>query len=420
MAIAQTEMQTLPRTGDRAGRMVRYDPLRKDLLADPYPAYARLRLERPVYWDRRFGWVVSRYADVVSGVRDPRLSVQRPTAEDPIPVHLQGIAAEVREIRQMQSRWLVCSDPPQHTRLRNAVAAVFCPPMIEQMRQRIQQVVDELLDAVQPADEIDVIGALAYPLPSIIVAELLGVPIEDRNVFRRWADDIAAGSTWTVPILLRAHASQQALVAYLTALVAERRQTPRDDLLTSLVAAADDGLLSEEEVLATCVLLLYVGHETTTNLIGNGTLALLHHPAQRMRLQAEPALIQSAVEELLRYDSPVQAAFRRASVDFELGGESIRQGDHVLLLLGAANRDVEQFAEPDSLDLGRRENRHVSFGLGPHYCIGATLARLEGQIAIATLFRRFPNLRLGPGQLVWRPNVLFRGLEALPVRSGAR
>ena len=408
------------RTAEKRGRgPARYNPLRRELLADPYPSYTRLRVEKPVYWDRRFGWVVSRYADVVRAVRDPRLSTQRPTAEDPIPVHLQGIADEVREIRQMQSRWLVCSDPPQHTRLRNAVGAVFCPPMVERMRTRIQRVVDELLDAVQNADQMDVIGALAYPLPSTIIAELLGVPIADREVFRRWADDIAAGSTWTVPILLRAHASQQALVAYLSALVAVRRETPRDDLLSSLIAAADDGLLSEEEVLATCVLLLYVGHETTTNLIGNGTLALLNDHDQRLRLQSEPALIQSAVEELLRYDSPVQAAFRRAIVDFELGGQSVRQGDHLLLLLGAANRDPEQFVEPDRLNLGRPENRHVSFGLGPHYCIGASLARLEGQIAIETLFRRFPNLRLAPCQLAWRPNVLVSGARG-PARAVRR
>jgi len=393
----------------------RYEPLNVDVIGDPYPSYERLRVESPVHWDRRFGWIISRYADVAAAVRDPRLSAQRPLPGDPIPPHLQRIADKVRDVRELQSRWLLCSDPPQHTRLRSVVGAAFGMRLVGRIRARIQSVVDDLLDAAAQRETLDVIADLAYPLPASIIAELLGVPVADQEMFKVWSDDIAEASTWLAPTLERAHASQQAMVIYLQDLVAQRRRAPRDDLLSALMRDEQGSQLSEQELLATCVFLLFAGHETTTNLIGNAVLAVLRHPRQRQRLQADPGLIGSAIEELLRYDSPVQAAFRRATDDFELGGQHIRQGDHLLLLLGAANRDPEQFPNPDQLDLGRRDNRHVAFGLGPHFCLGAAIARLEGQIALQTLFTRFPNTQLGTGRLTWRPNVLFRGLESLPV-----
>ncbi len=229
-------------------------------------------------------------------------------------------------------------------------------------------------------------------------------------------DDVAEASTLAVPALERAHHGQQALLSYFQDLIAQRRHSLGDDLLSALLSDAQGSQLSEEELLATCVFVLFAGHETTTNLIGNAVLAVLRHPRERLRLESDPALIGSAIEELLRYDSPVQAAFRRALVDFELRDQRIRQGDHVLLLLGAANRDPDQFDEPDTLDLGRRDNRHVAFSLGPHFCLGAAIARLEGQIAVQTLFKRFPAMHLATGPLSWRPNVLFRGLESLAVR----
>jgi cytochrome P450 len=405
--------QLTVRTGATTRR--RYDPLRPDIVADPYPAYARLREESPVYWDRRFGWIVSRYTDVAAAVRDPHLSAQRPLPEDPTPPHLHRIADKVRDVRQHQSKWLLCSDPPQHTRLRNIVGAAFGGSLVEQIRARIQHLVDEQLDIVEQRGTLDVVADLAYPLPATIIAELLGVPVTDREMFKAWSDDIAQASTWMVPTLERAHAGQQALVSYFQALIAQRRRAPGDDLLSALIRDEQGSQLSEEELVATCVFLLFAGHETTTNLIGNAVLAVLRNPLQRQRVQAQPALIGSAIEELLRYDSPVQAAFRRATVDFELRGQHIRPGDHLLLLLGAANRDPEQFEDPDTLDLGRRDNRHVAFSLGPHYCLGAALARLEGQIALRTLLERFPHMQLGTDRLVWQPNVLFRGLASLPV-----
>jgi cytochrome P450 len=277
------------------------------------------------------------------------------------------------------------------------------------------------LDAAADAHEIDLVAALAYPLPATIIADLLGVPIGDRIVFKQWSDDIAAGSTWSASCLHRAHASQVALVDYLTSLVAARPHTADNDerdVLSILLNAQRRGELSHDELMATCVLLLFAGHETTTNLIGNAVLALLRHPRELARLRAEPSLTPSAVEELLRYDSPVQAAFRKALVDVEIRDVTIRRGDHLLLLLGAANRDPRHFDDPERLDLGRRPNRHLAFSSGPHYCLGAVLARLEAEIALETLLRRFPTLQLGGAALTWTPNVLFRGLSSLPVVLG--
>ena len=394
----------------------RFNPLRADIVANPYPSYAHLREESPVHWDRRFGWIVSRYTDVAAALRDPRLSAQRPAPEDPVPPHLQRIADKVRDVRLIQSRWLLCSDPPQHTRLRSVVGAAFGGRLIERIRSRIQHIVDELLDSVEERGTLNVIADLAYPLPVTVIAELLGMPLADREMFKAWSDDVGQSFNWMVPTLERAYASQRALLDYFQDLVAQRRRAPGEDLLSALMSDEQGSQLTEDELLATCVFLLFAGHETTTNLIGNSVLALLRHPRQLQRLQADPALIGTAVEELLRFDSPVQTAFRRATVDFELHGQHIRQSDHVLLLLGAANRDPAQFENPDTLDLGRRENRHLAFSLGPHFCLGAALARLEGQIAIQTLFKRFPSIELDTANLEWRPNVLLRGLESLPVR----
>lgn len=394
----------------------RYNPLRPDMVANPYPSYARLRAESPVFWDRRFGWIVSRYEDVAAALRDPRLSAQRPLPDDPIPPHLRCIADKVRDVRQLQSRWLLCTDPPDHTRLRTIVGGAFGTRLVERIRARIQHLVDGLLDAAKERGSLDVIADLAYPLPATVIAEMLGIPVADREMFKAWSDDIADASTWMVATLERASDSQHALTAYFDDLIAQRRCGLRDDVLSDLMADAQGSQLSHDELLATCVFLLFAGHETTTHLIGNAILAVLQNPGQRRRLAADPALIGSAIEELLRYDSPVQAAFRRATIDLELRGQDIRAGEHVLLLLGAANRDPAQFDDADTLDFGRRNNRHVAFGLGPHFCLGAGLARLEGQIALQTLLARFPRVQLDTDRLEWRPNVLFRGLKSLPVR----
>lgn len=394
-----------------------YHPLHLAVLADPYPSYHRLRAESPVLRDRRFGWVLTRYDDVAAILRDPRASARRPLPDEPIPAQLRPLAREVREIRHLQSSWLLCTDPPRHTRLRALVQAAFTPRVVDAMRRRVQQVVDELLGAVQSAGRMDVIADLAYPLPATIIADLLGVPPADRDAFKGWSDAIAAGFTVTVAATREAYDGQVALTAYMRRLIDRRRAEPADDLLGAVIRAEADGTaLSEEELLATCAMLLFAGHETTTHLIGNGVLALLRHPEQLERLRAEPALIGRAVEELLRYDGPAQVTFRRAAADVDIGGTRVEPGDHLYLLLGAANRDPDQFPHPDELDLGRQDNRHLGFAHGPHYCLGAALARLEAQAAVGTLLDRFRGLRLATEKPAWRRNHVLRGLTALPVQ----
>lgn len=401
---------------DRATTQPRFHPLRADVLVDPYPTYARLREEAPVLWDRRFGWVVFGYEDVAASLKDPRLSARRPGPDDPIPRLLQPIASEVRELRYRQGQWLLCTDAPDHTRLRTLLGAAFSPRMVQRMRLRIQDIVNGLLDRAHGAREFDLIADFAYPLPATIIAELLGVPTADLDLFKSWSDDLAGSFTWAPDTMRRAHAAIEELTAYVGGLVARQRQAPGDTLLGALLQAQTEGAgLGDEELVAQGVMLLFAAHETITGLIGNATLALLRHPDQLARLRTKPPLIESAVEELLRFDSPTQATFRSVAADVELRGQHLRQGEPVLLMLGSANRDPVQFVEPDALDLGRRDNRHLAFSHGPHFCLGAALARLEGRVALATLVRRFPNLRLLETELRWRPNVFLRGLESLLV-----
>lgn len=387
-----------------------YNLVRPEILADPYPLYHQLRSSDPVHWDPSLGsWVLTRYADVASALQDARLSAQR--------VAWTGEPHE--PLSRALSKQMLFLDPPDHTRLRRLVHKSFTPRMVESMRPRIEQRVNELLDAAQNAGRMDVIHDLASPLPITVIAEMLGVPVEERRQLKNWSNDFAAliGTlSLTEDRVLQARQSTMMMTDYLSEVVRERRQSPRDDLLSALIAAEEQGdALSAEELVLNSVLLLVAGHETTTNLIGNGLLALLRHPEERRRLLEEPALIGSAVEELLRYDSPVQFTDRIARESLEIGGQRIEPGQTVTMVLAAANRDPAQFPEPDRLDLGRRENRHVAFGHGIHFCLGAALARLEGQIGIQTLLSRFPGLRLGSRTLHWRANQVVRGLQSLPV-----
>jgi hypothetical protein len=322
----------------------RFHPLRPDVLADPYASYRVLRNETPVLWDRRFGWLIFRYEDVAAGLRDPRLSAHRPAPEDPIPRLLQSVAAEVQEIRSIQARWLLCSDPPRHTWLRSALGAWFTPSFVEQLRPRVAQLVDHLLDRAALGDAFDVIKDLAYPLPATIIGELLGVPVHDLERFKRWSDDIAGSFTLAPETMRNAHQALRELTGYVTDLVSTGHAQSPGTLVNALTAnsvtAATAPALPLDEVVAQAVMLLFAGHETTTNLIGNGVLALLRNPEELGRLRSDPSLISSAVEELLRYDSPTQATFRSVADDFGLAGQRLRRGDPVLLMLGSANRDA--------------------------------------------------------------------------------
>lgn len=390
-----------------------------ELFHDPYPAYHRLRAEAPVHLDRFSGeLVLTRYQDVVACLRHPRLSSRR-VAEAGLPVP-PGIRWTVKPVLDSLSRQMLFSDPPDHTRLRGLANKAFTPRVIEGMRGRIQEIADALLDPLDRPGEVDLVREFTTVFPVTVIAEMLGVHVRDRARFKVWSDDLAlfiGGTTLPLPIVLaRAARGMLSLRRYFAKLVRERRGNPGDDLLGNLIRAEEQGdQLTEEELLANAALILAAGHETTTNLIGSGVLNLLRHPGQLEQLRAEPELIESAVEELLRFESPVQWAGRVALEALDLNGIPIRSGQRVAVGLGAANRDPQQFPEPDRLDLRRAENRHVAFGHGIHFCLGAALARMEGQIALGTLLRRFPDLRLAKRPIRWQANFTLRGLQSLPV-----
>ena len=387
-------------------------------LEDPYPLYQRLREADPVYWDERAkSWVLTRYADNAAALRDPRYTVMgfmsntswipediRPTLEPPL---------------RAVSRQMLFQDPPDHTRLRGLVAKAFTPRMIESLRPVIQRVTNELLDQAEAKGHMELIREFAFPLPAIIIATMLGVPPEDREQFNRWSSyfgRLLDGGDFSLESIFEAVSKVSDFLDYFRTIIHARRAAPKDDLMQAMIDAEEQGdALSEDELLGNCILILAAGHGTTTHLIGNGTLALLRHPDQVQRLQEQPTLVQSAIVELLRYDSPVQLTSRRAKESLQIGGKQVSTGQEVIMLLGAANHDPAQFADPDRLLLARPENRHLSFGLGVHFCLGAPLARVEGEIAFSTLFKRFPHLRLETYEVEWQPSIVFRGLKQLPV-----
>ncbi|GAC1314658.1 MAG: cytochrome P450 [Chloroflexota bacterium] len=387
-------------------------PLLVQLREDPYPLYGLLQMGPPVQWNDVIGaWMLPRYDDVVRALTDPRLSAERAVT----PVTPDGEDGWV-------ARSMLVSDPPHHTRLRGLVQKAFTPRMIDALRPRVVAVVRELLDRIadRGAETFDIIADLAYPLPVVVIAELLGVPPEDRSTFHHWSSVLAASLD---PLISadRAEAASDArrdLHAYLRGVIAQRRQEPRADLISALVAAEERGdTLTEPELVVMCTLLLIAGHETTVNLIGNSMLALIAHPEEMAQLHHAPDLIGPAVEELLRFDSPVQLTARVAREPIDIGGQTIKAGDFVLLLLGSANHDPHQFPNPQSLNLSRSPNPHLAFGRSIHFCLGAPLARLEGQIAIQALVQRFPHLS-SAGMPKRRDQVTLRGLESLPVNAG--
>jgi cytochrome P450 len=394
-----------------------FDPAFK---ADPYPTYSELRSSTPVHRitlpDGRGVWLITRYDDVLAVLKDGRfvknwrkvLTPEQLTQIPPIPEVMEPLTTNMLD-----------TDPPDHERLRALVSKAFTPRLIERMRPRVQVIADALLDAVQDRGEMDLIDDYAFPLPITVIAELLGVPAEDRNSFREWSDAAVSGdaSQEYMEKVLMPH--MQAFTDYLGRMFEEKRKNPGEDLISALVRAEEAGdKLSESELLGMVFLLLVAGHETTVNLIGNGVLALLQRPDQLEKLRDDPSLIKPAVEELLRYDGPVETSTERfASEDVPIGETVIPKGEMVLVVIAAADRDPERFPDPDTLDITRSENRHLAFGKGIHHCLGAPLARMEGQIAISTLLRRMPALRLkgSANALSWRPGMVLRGLRGLPV-----
>jgi pimeloyl-[acyl-carrier protein] synthase len=398
---------------------VAFDPFDKRLFTDPYTIYRELRQRDPVHRSRLDDmWVLTRYADVLSVLTDKRFSADDRNSR----MSGRGRRELMAEGQLQQEDFepsMLRLDPPDHTRLRSLVTRAFTPRAVEALRPRVEEIVQEHLDTVAARGRMDVIRDLAYPLPVIVIAEMLGIPTEDRERFKHWSDEVVRtlGIVSSPEDVRRSMQAGRELRQYLEAIAAERRASPREDLLSALLAAEEAGdKLSTEEVFSTVQLLLIAGNETTTNLIGNGLLALMRHPDAMAELRADPSLMENAVEELLRYDSPVQMTSRVPTEDVEVDGKVLPRGTVVLLLTGAANRDPAQFTEPDRLDIHRQDIRHLSFGQGIHYCLGAPLARLEAPIALNALLQRFPDIRLDPADhLEWGDNTVLRGLRRLPV-----
>ncbi|HZS49447.1 MAG TPA: cytochrome P450 [Bryobacterales bacterium] len=392
-----------------------YQRLDPGVLANPYPLYHRLRREDPVHWDPYLhAWVVTRYKDVTAVLQ--RFSAERM----PTPAQLTSLGlAELNPVAEVLVRQMIFMDPPNHTRLRALAAAAFTPARAEAIRLHIQEITDELIDRVIEKGRMDVIADFADLLPATVTAELMGVPVSDRDQLKTWSKDFSEmlGNFQHNPgraaLML---ATVEKMTAYFRERMREQVRHPREGVVHALMSAEiESDRLSEEEIIANCIITMTGGQETTTNLIGNGLLALLQNPKELARLQADPALLPAAVEELLRYESPIQHTARLAPADAELGGKMIRKRDAVIAVIGAANHDPERFPDPDRLNITRTDNRHLAFGWAGHYCFGAPLARVEGQIAFSTVFRRLRNLRLDPVPLAWRHNMVFRGLERLPI-----
>jgi cytochrome P450 len=419
---------------------------REEIRANPYPFYEQLRNQDPVHWDEELGfWVLTRYADIDSLYTDSRFSRAQGLMRN-----FERLSASeqqtVQSVYHSFSKTVFYADPPYHTHLRGLMNHAFTPRRVERLRPYIQRIVNELLDAAQRRGDIDIIRDLAYPLPVMVIAELLGLPASDRERFKQWSDDLFAilGTVRHKPsqLLERAEQSLHEMTDYVKELSRKRRESPQDDLLTALLSVTEEqdlacphphstssphaageltrereasATLTGEELVSNINILLSTGHETTTHLIGNGLLALLRHPEQMQRLQVQPSLLVSAIEEMLRYDNPVQITYRSALEDAEINGKLIRKGDLVNSILGSANRDPQRFSNPDRFDVTRNEGRHLGFGIGIHFCIGAPLVRLEAEIVFETILRRFPMISLLTQTLEWQEHPIFRGLKLLPV-----
>jgi cytochrome P450 len=400
-----------------ADEQIFLNPFEPGFFDDPYAQYGRLRELRPVHQSPLGPWTLTRYEDVSRLLRDPSLSVEDANATDD---RRAGLFPDDDDRQRRGSLAILNLDPPDHTRIRRLVSKAFTPRRVEQLVPRVEQLVGGMLDAVQPAGAMDVIADLAFPLPFAVISEMLGMPDADREQLRAWSHTLVKTlepllTPDEVPELL---AASDAMAEHVTAAIDWKRGAPADDLLSAMIAAEEEGdRLSTEELIAQVILLFLAGHETTVNLIGNGTLALLRHPDQLALLRDDPELIGNAVEELLRYDSPVQFSRRVTLQPMEIDGQHIEPGSFVFTMLGAANHDPAHFgADADELDLRRRDApHHLSFGGGIHHCLGAVLARTEARAAIGALVQRFPNLELVDDTPAWNGRLVLRGLDRLPV-----
>jgi len=400
-----------------------FDPFDPEWATNPFPLYADLRQRAPVHRNALGFWVFARHADCLALLRDRRTSADDAYI-DPERLSVEfrfGSGADDPEVTARRDmRPFLFRDPPDHTRLRGLVSKAFTPKVVESLRARTQQIVDELLDTAFEADRVDLLESFAYPLPVRIICDMLGVPVADQDRFKSWSTSLARGLD--PDFLLTGEAIKDRddavmqFAQYFFELLAERRRSPGDDLLSRLVEVEDDGgVLSEAELLSTCILLLVAGHETTVNLISGGTLALLRHPDQLERFRTDPEVTRSGVEEMLRYVSPVQLTGRAMIEDIEIAGVTLRAGDFVMVLIASGNHDADQFPDPERFDVGRTSNNHLGFGFGIHHCLGAPLARMETQVALTSLVRRAPDLAVTVDEPTYKTNVVLRGMESLPV-----
>jgi cytochrome P450 len=392
-----------------------FDPLAPSVIADPYPHYARLRAEDPVHWSERYrSWFVSRYDDAVAAFKDARLTADR------------AAASKYRGPRRQEGFRALSSEPPDHTVVRGVLMKGLVPAiekvgtrldeLVETLLGRVEESVEGFLERARLEREFDLIEDFAYPLPITVIADMFEIPAEHREQFQRMSHDVARGMDHFYSRQSEGGSYRQ-LSSYFAGLVEERRSRPGGDLLSRFLEPTENGeRLTVEEAISLAAALLFAGHETTVNLIGNGVLALLRNPGELERVRDEPRVGVTAIEELLRYDSPAQLIGRAALEATTIDGQAIAAGDAVVLLLGSANRDGERFPDADRLDVTRKPNPHLAFGLGHHFCAGANRSRLEGRAAIPALLRRFPELRLAEAPPCWRQTAVLRGLESLPVR----
>ncbi|WP_372365396.1 cytochrome P450 [Candidatus Uabimicrobium sp. HlEnr_7] len=400
-------------------KFIQYNPLDSEIFANPYPCYEGILNNEPVHWNEMFKlWMIMGYDDIITFYKDKRLSSQR------VPLIMKRIPEEIRgkmnPLSSSLSLWMLFLDAPAHTRIRSLISKVFTPKYIDTLKSDIKIITEELVDSFVEKGQFDIIGDFAYPLPVIVIARLLGIPEEDRDLLKVWSDGIAAilgAPSFTSQIAINANKYISEQNEYFRKIVKERRKNPQDDLISLLIHAEEQNeILGEEEILATCSLLLFGGHETTTNLIGNGMLALLNHDSEMQKLRNDPTLIAPAVEEMLRFDSPVQWNNRIAKENIEFAGHHIKKGQAVMLVIGSGNRDSQKFSNPQKFDITRKKHKHLAFGYSSHFCIGAALARLEGKYAVNTLLQKIENIELDCSELQWRKDLGFRGLVNFPVK----
>jgi cytochrome P450 len=400
------------------------DPFNFARYADPYPNYRRVRETTPVYWSELLGgWVLTRHADVKAALLDPRISAAR-TRDAQAAQLSEDLRRQLAPVDELLGCWALFQDNPAHRRIRQALSGAFTPGLMAQLRQRVQVLADGLIDAVRGRGEMDLVADFALRLPAMVIAELLGVSSSDSERFQRWVHTIALyfaiGSLGNVDTIAALRDTVEQLADYMRAIVDDHRRAPRGDLIGNLLGSGQaDEPLSEVEILSQCMLLLHGGYESTMNTISSGMLHILRDPEQRRLCAEDPAMAGAAVEEALRYEPAFQFVARVATADLDIGGQAILASQQVVCVLGAANRDPAQFADPERFDIRRHPNPHLGFGYGPHFCIGAALARIEGQIAFSTLLRRLGDLRLVSDTPRWRPAFGVRSLETLPVTFSA-